>query len=350
MDVIYFKAVNSSFVLKDQYILERNFTTHSYLIDTRSALKYSFALIKLFFFLLFNGRKYKVYFIRFADWHTAMISIFKKLYNRKLVIVVGGYEVAKIDELNYGAHVRFIRSKTVNFTLKSADILLPNHFKLIKYENNFGSSKSRKGGIKTFVNVEDKKIRVVFNGFDSNKFHAGTIKKDDNLAITIAAISNERTFKLKGINYFIEVARSLPHRKFMIIGLKKSVLHKLQIVIPNNLIIKEFVPHEKLLEYYQRAKVFCIFSLSEGMPNVLCEAMLSECIPVGSAVSSIPDIIDKYGYIVTHSDINHISEQVEKAFAESLELGTNARKHIQQHYSDIKREELLVNIISDFLN
>jgi glycosyltransferase involved in cell wall biosynthesis len=350
MDVIYFKTVNSSFVLKDQYILERNFKTHSYLIDMGSAFKYAIALIKLFFFLVYRGRKYKVYFVRFADWHTAMISIFKILYDRKLVVVVGGYDVAKIHELNYGAHVRFFRGKMVNFTFKKADLLLPNHYKLINYENSFGLKKSCKGGINTFVDIENQKIKVVFNGFDSNKFHAGNVEKDQNLALTIAAISNERTFRLKGINYFIEVARSLPQRQFMVIGLKKSVLEKLQIVIPENLIVKEFVPHEKLLEYYQRAKVFCIFSLSEGMPNVLCEAMLSECIPVGSNVSSIPDIIDKYGYIVNNSGINHISEKVEKAFSEGLDLGKNARKHIQQNYPETKREYMLVNIINSFLN
>ena len=34
------------------------------------------------------------------------------------------------------------------------------------------------------------------------------------------------------------------------------------------------MPQEKLIPYYQKAKVYCQLSMREGLPNALCEALL----------------------------------------------------------------------------
>ena len=70
------------------------------------------------------------------------------------------------------------------------------------------------------------------------------------------------------------------------------------------------MPGDELLNYFQRAKVFCQFSFSEGLPNTLCEAMLCECIPVGSNVNGIPKAIGDYGYILQLKDVNKAKELV----------------------------------------
>src|SRR5690606_12191600 len=116
---------NSSFILKDQSILEKNFITRPYRINTSTPIKYFFATIKLILFLIFVSWQYDVFYIRFADWHTAFIAFFKRLFKKKLCVVIGGYDVAAIPEINYGGHLNKIRSKFIKYALYNATCLLP---------------------------------------------------------------------------------------------------------------------------------------------------------------------------------------------------------------------------------
>jgi glycosyltransferase involved in cell wall biosynthesis len=81
------------------------------------------------------------------------------------------------------------------------------------------------------------------------------------------------------------------------------------------------------------------------MSNVLCEAMLCECIPVGSDVSFIPDIIGNTGYIVKHRDIMEIKQQVLNALNSDPQLGKLARQRILDNYTLEKREKILSSLI-----
>ncbi|MBK7697247.1 MAG: glycosyltransferase [Saprospiraceae bacterium] len=48
-------------------------------------------------------------------------------------------------------------------------------------------------------------------------------------------------------------------------------------------------------ELYTKHKIFAIPSMTEGLPNTLCEAMLCGCIPVGSNIEVIAHIINDTG-------------------------------------------------------
>lgn len=345
MNIVYFKTHDSTFILKDQNILENNFNTDTYLIKNTNSLTYVLAIIRLCLFLLFKSSKYDLFFIRFADWHAAILSVFKTIYRKKLIIVIGGYDVASIPELNYGVHIKKLRSRAVTYSFRKADLLLPNHFKLIKYENSFGLDKTYFGGILTFVEVPEEKIKVLFNGYDSDKFKLGNTVKED-LALMVVNIDNERTYRIKGVKYFIEAAKHIPEKKFCLIGISNNLIETKKESLPENLEILKFLLFDELLTYFRKAKVFCIFSLSEGMPNVLCESMLCECIPVGSNVSSIPDIIGENGFLISNTHPEHIKEQIINAFNAPAQMGIKARNFIRNNFPLEKREKELVGYIN----
>jgi len=346
MKVIYFKTSNSTFVLKDQEILVKNFSTKVYYINNSSPLVYCLSLVKLIGFLVFVSWKADVFFIRFTDWHTAILAFFKKLYNKKLYIVIGGYDVAAIPQISYGLHLRKGRSLFAKYAMNNASCLLPVSSSLIYYENNFVAKEPVVGGITYFVPRIKSRIQVINNGFDGNLWYKKPGIEKKNIVLTVAQVGNSKTFYLKGIDMFIRMAERFSEYQFVTIGVPAELINQNQILIPKNFTPLPKAGYEELLESYSTAKVFCLFSLSEGMPNVLCEAMLCECIPVGTNVTSIPEIIGDTGFVVKENIIKHYEQAIRNAIGANIEKGKAARERILAEYSLKRRVESLVDIIN----
>jgi len=347
MDIFYFKTSNSSFILTDQRILEEKFSVKTYFIDNSNGLKYIFALFKLTLFLTFRGWQPQIYFIRFADWHTAILTLFKKLFRKKLIIVVGGFDAFHFPEFAYGVYHRKFRGWCAKYSLANADIILPNSPSLIEYTNTYALARPVPGGIRHFVPGMKGKIRVVFNGFDTEFWTANNQTLKKNMVITVAYVNSNRNFYLKGIDSYIDLAGKLPQYEFTLIGMKNDFLARNfpDMVIPCNLSIAGLVSRQQLLQYYNEAKVFCILSLTEGMSNVLCEAMLCECVPVGTGVTMIPEIIGETGFVISHKDPEEMKQKVESAMKSDPNLGRMARQRIVNNYSLEIRSKSLNDLI-----
>jgi len=346
MKIIHFKIKESTFILRDQEILERNFHTRNYHIDTSSQVTYFMALVKLFFFLLFSGWKYDAYYIRFADWHTAMLAFFKRLYRKKLFIVIGGYDVAAIKRFNYGAHLNSFRSRSIRYSMNHATCLLPNSESMVYNENSFVQDEIVFGGIKHFAPDTRSRISVVHNGFDTQRFKRLPGIEKRNMAITVAVVEQERSYYMKGIDTYIQTARQLPSFEFLMVGISKDFMNRLDMDLPDNLSMLAYTNIDELIKLYSQSKVFCLFSLSEGMPNTLCEAMLCECVPVGTEVSSIPEIIGETGYVIQSREQSEITEKVKMAFNADHQQGIAARHRIESRYNLELREKEIVSILN----
>ncbi len=345
MKIVHFKIKESTFILRDQEILERNFQTHNYRIRNDTPVVYFFSLIKLVLFFLIRGWRYDAYFIRFADWHTAIIALFGKLYGKKLFVVIGGFDVAAIKIFNYGAHLNRSRGCFIRYTLAHATCLLPNSESMVYYENRFITGAVFYGGIKYFAPDTRAKIVVVHNGFDPDRYHCRPGTEKRNLAITVAVVNQERTYYMKGIDKFVESARQLPGYRFMLVGISGTLLKQMEPELPENLVWVPYADPDQLIGFYAESKVFCLFSLSEGMPNALCEAMLCECIPVGTSVTSIPEIIGDTGFIIDEQHMDY-AQQIRLAMQADPQMGVQARNRIVTRYSIDRREKALVSVLS----
>src|SRR2546425_12958201 len=104
-----------------------------------------------------------------------------------------------------------------------------------------------------------------------------TLSLHDALPI-FAVVKERRRLRVKGIDILAEAARRLPGMTFIVIGVDSHLTGNVQ--PPLNMRFLPVMNRMELLPYYQRAKVYCLPSLREGLPNSLCEAMLCGCIPV----------------------------------------------------------------------
>jgi len=349
-EILYIKSANSTFIKLDEEILTRHFKVKTFLMNQTSKSSYLLSLMKMKLFLIINIFNSKLVFIRFCDYYAAIIALFCKIFNKKYVIVVGGFDAVHIPKYQYGAYQNKFRGWCVKYAYKNAHYILPNNPTLIYNYNDYDEEIARYEGVKHFVPNTKAVFRVIYNGFKINFWTENqNFTKDENMILTVAFINNLKTYFLKGIDKYIEMAKIFKDKKFVVVGMTKKFAELNDIFIPENVEMVEKTDQQGLLAYYRKAKIFCLFSLTEGMPNVLCEAMLCRCIPVGSRVNSIPEIIGETGFIINKNNNKQIENALQSAILSPVSLGIEAQSHILKNFPIERREKELKETLSKIL-
>lgn len=273
----------------------------------------------------------------FAGGHAFLTVLFCKLFGKLSIIIVGGFDVARVPSINYGRFTQgWMRRLTTKLALQYADKVLVVDPSL--KEDAIQNAK-----------IDGNNIGYLPTGYDSRRFRLpeAMSKGKEDLVITVGYISSS-VIKRKGFDTFVEAASFLPQAKFLLIG--KSVdgsLQNLRQFAPPNVEFTGFVSDEELLGYYRRAKVYCQLSAYEGLPNALCEAMLCECIPVGTERNGIPTAIGDSGFFVPYGDPKATAEAIARALQAPQALGRKARARIMKLFPEERRETGLLQAISE---
>ena len=316
-----------SFTSRDLELLKRHFYVHFYYYNGLKQLPLH--LIRICGGVLRSD----ICLCNFADNHALITLLFAKMLHRKTLVIVGGYEVARIKGLKYGLNRSVFFPLVVKTIFKKSDHVLPVSINL-------------REDAKTSVGVDTSNFTVVSNGFDSRKFSPSHEKKE--LHVTCAArCSSIDTIHVKGIDTFLKAAALLPHIPFTLIGIHPDVQSWLKAEIPKNVALYPPLPQNELLPYYRRSKVYCQLSRREGHPNAICEAMLCECVPVGTDVPGIRQVMGNTGFLVPPGNPSLAAMAIQAAL--ESDRGTEARIRIQSEYSLEKREKAFESIITAYL-
>jgi glycosyltransferase involved in cell wall biosynthesis len=356
MKIIYVKPNNSSFIRGDEELLSKHFEVSTLLLEQAKGNRVYFKnMLKMCWVLLSKGLSGKFIFACwFADYHSALMTFFARITGNKSVIFIGGQETVCYPELGKGVYRNKFRGWFVGYSLRNATQVIANHQSLIYHENKYYNAENPHiDGVKHYVKGFKTPVDVVYNGVDPTKFvRDPQILKQQNLVLTVGTMSHLGDFQNKGFDMFIQVAARRPQWQFVLIGLYKSYLDWVEenyavSKIPNLKIIPSFCPQDILSENYNKAQVFVQCSITEGMPNTLSEAMLLECIPVGSNINGIPDAIGKTGVVVQHRNVEEVEAAIEKAL--QMNTSADARQRVIDLFSFHKREKQLYEIFKKIL-
>lgn len=282
----------SSFVKTDFQILSEAAQVDKYQFKPKTGFAGFTEILKQFFYLIFQGWKYDIFFIWFADYHSFLPVIFSRLLGKKSFVVIGGYDVARIPNLGYGVFNSKIRGFCAIQSMKRCKLNLTVS-KYVDRKVRWIAPKANTQLIYNCVNLSDNNDVVT----------------KENLILTVGLIDSEKTFLLKGIDIFIDVAKLLPAYKFIVVGGVKAVLEKCAGKMPDNLEVIGRINHQELVNYYKKAKIYCQFSRSESFGVAIAEAMNFGCVPVVTSVGGMPEIVHNNGKIVKR-DNKIIAEKI----------------------------------------
>ncbi|MBU0581284.1 MAG: glycosyltransferase family 4 protein, partial [Candidatus Margulisbacteria bacterium] len=156
--------------------------------------------------------------------------------------------------------------------------------------------------IKNFK-INPNNIEVIHCGIELDKFRQIEVKKEDQFTI----LNVGRLNPIKGQKYLIEACRILKDKRIdfqcWIIGggkerenLEKQIAH---LDLGNNINLLGPKKNEELIEYYNKADVFVLPSISESMGVVNMEALACGTPVIASDVRGVPELIkDNYNGIL----------------------------------------------------
>jgi len=347
--ILYIKSGNTSFYAIDQAIMEERFTVVPFLLPKNpGGWRFILKMFSLTGFILKHQNNASAFVTWFADYHAAVIVFLGKLLGKKVIIFAGGQEAICYPELKKGVYYKKFRGLCVKYALRNAFHIIPNHKSLIWHENFYYSEDGKKDGIKYYIPDIETPMTIISNGADTSRFYrdASIIKEPDRI-LTVGTMGGISDFYNKGFDLFIEIARRIPEKKFTLIGFRKEFMPWIELnykvsEITNLETILYFCLDEVLFSNYNRATVFVQASITEGMPFTLNEAMLCECIPVGSNVNGIPDAIGETGIIVKKRSAGALETAVRQAL--QLNSGAEARQRALDNFSMPKHREKLLEL------
>ena len=320
----------SSFVKNDLDTLTSTHSVKKYHFKPLKGIpKNALEILKQFFYLLIFGWKFDLFYCWFADYHSFLPVLFAKLFRKKAIVVIGGYDVCRIRKLNYGAFCTPFRGWFCANSMRMAGYILP--------VSEYVARKAK-------VIAPHTQLKMIYNCVTLKSRAETTLLKTDTV-LTVGLINNERTFYLKGIDTFIETARLLPGFKFEIVGIDQSKLaHKLG-NLPLNITLYDRIKIEELKAFYLNAKIYCQLSRSESFGVAIAEAMTFGDFPIVTNEGGMPEVVGSVGAVVKR-DPQEIANLIkERLLKDGYPDENEIKMQVREHFIQQKRTEAILHFI-----
>lgn len=202
--------------------------------------------------------------------------------------------------------------------------------------------------------LPDMKVLKIPNGVDSDYFVPPT-EKPKNPPINILGVG--RIMPRKGFQHLIEALSVLKkdERKKVRLTLigsgdYRKTLEEIALKNKTSEIIDfvDSVPYSHLKDYYQRAHIFCLPSLAEGMPLAMIEAMACGCAILGTDVAGNQELIKDgvNGYLVKPGESEQLGKRLldmVRDFKKTESMGKESRLLSKKYDWEILTKEYIKN-------
>lgn len=339
--IIYTFPVRTAFIDRDLEMISPEMEIKA-LEFTQSPIKLPFYFLLQFFQLLWHFPRTTQYLCFFGGYHSVLPVWFGKVFGKRCIIQAGGTDCINMPEIGYGNfRKKWLRKATI-YSFKNCSLILPVAKALVSQDYSYDPEISPKQGLLNLIPDLKTRIQVIPNGFDTDFWKdLGEDRKPFSFVSVATGTSNPARAKVKGYDLIEKLAENHPDWTFTLIG-DPTYFSKNS----NIKVLGKMNPTE-LLDQYNFHEFYLQLSTSEGFPNALGEAMACGCVPIGSAVGAIPEIIGTVGFVLKKKN-----SQLLEAFFNDLEqdkmrkFSQEASKKITREFNFEKRKTLLLQALS----
>jgi glycosyltransferase involved in cell wall biosynthesis len=218
-----------------------------------------------------NVRRSDVVWIWVADYPAIPFILLAKIFKKRIIVNISGFEVYAAPVIGYGNQLYLIRGAVSRWILRNSTriIVMSNAYKKIVTELVPGT------------NV------IVIPGWVDTKLCEEPLQEKHGV---VTSLTNYKVVHLvKNIPLFINATKGMDAK------------------------IIENVPYASLISALKSAKVYCQLSYTESFCVAVLEAMACGCIPVVTDRDALPEVVGDVGFIVPYGDIEKTRDAIQLA-------------------------------------
>jgi len=299
MAKIFFAGdLRSPFIKADLEMLQENhivetFDLGKYAFSFKQALQYQYWCLKQSVAIA----KSNIVWIWFADYPALPLILLAKLFHKPIVVNVGGWEVYKAPDINYGNQLKPIRGAVTRWILRNVDrcVVPSNAYRTIIHT------------------LEPQAYVCCFPNYIDTKLCDEPLPEKEQIVVTAYCTDSARL--VKGIPTFEQASALVPYEM-------KAIKN---------------ISHESLMDEFKHAKVYCQLSYTESFGMSLLEAMACGCVPVVTDRDALPEVVGHCGFVVPYGDVKATVDAIVKAMVAD---GTKARERARIFSREKKKAQV----------
>ena len=265
-------------------------------------------------------------FIWFGLGHASRLVLAAKLLRKSTILVGGGWDVADMPEIGYGAARGTYGRVRAALTFALANRVL---------------AFSRWSAEQVRAVSPRSRVEPLYLCVDTETW---TPASKEPIALSIGAVT-ETNLRRKGLETFSRASRFVPEVQFVLVGrLDSAAADRLRSLGGTNFEMTGTLDDQSLRALAGRASVYVQVSLTEGFGLAVAEAMSAGCVPVVTRVAALPEVVNDCGLYVPVEDPKALAAAVRYAIGSSS--GSRARERIRTRFPLRERENALRRIVS----
>ena len=262
----------------------------------------------------------------------ALASVLVTAGRVPVIIVAGGWDVANLPEIRYGAHASFWRHHVSRFLFARAKRVL-------------AVSEFTRGEALRHAGVDPEKLFTVYHGFDASVWAAG----HGSRTLDVVTVSGSHAM-VKGIDLVIDTAQRLTDLRFEVVGPRPGrELQQYLSDLPPNLTFTGPLSGEAYLAKLQSAKICFQPSRQESFGCAVAEAMLCGCIPVVSNRGALPEVLGAVGWKVDRMLPQEFERAIRAAVAATDDDRLLVRRRIAEAFAMDTYAHRLTTLVREVL-
>ena len=264
-------------------------------------------------------RRADVVFGWFASWHTFAALALARVLRKPSVLVIGGFDTARMPEIGYGAQRPGPRRWMTRRTIAMATRLITNsNYSMREIEANLGLGPDR--------------VAVIHHGIP-DRFGGRAQAQAERMALSVGVVYRAN-LERKGHRPFVQAASRLPNVEFVLAGRwTDDAAAELRALASANVILTGYLDDAALDSLFERAAVYVQASRHEGFGLSVAEAMLARCVPVVTDAGALLEVVGDAGVRIDSPDPDRIADGVRAALELGPEAGERARRRVLDRFT-----------------